>query len=152
MTRWLASLATLILLTQLWSVAPFVMAEDDAPATPATGTAEVQLQDEGADINDSGSFDVGNILSTEGQDTSRFLDSEEGPIASIVLTAINFITLVFGAIAMLFIIVGGLLMIVSEGDENRLQKGKGILAAAIIGLVIAMFAYIIVRFFQSIFY
>ena len=57
-----------------------------------------------------------------------------------------------GAIAMLLIIIGGLYMLSSEGEDDKIQKGKGILTAAIIGLVISMFSYIIVRFVQSIFY
>lgn len=109
-----------------------------------------------SDINDSGSFDVGEILSatdgTSEQDQSYLTDENNAPVISFILDIINFITRVIGAIAMLLIIVGGLMMIVSQGEEHLLQKGKDTLTSAIFGLAIAMFSYLIVRFVQSLFY
>jgi hypothetical protein len=102
-------------------------------------------------VNDPNVFNVGSILTTSGQNTDQFL-GEDQPILAFLLSIINFISLTIGSIAILLIIIGGLLMIVSEGDENRLQRGKDIVIAAIIGLVISLSAYLIVTFFQSIFY
>ena len=53
---------------------------------------------------------------------------------------------------MLLIIIGGLMMIVAQGEEHLLQKGKDTLIAAVFGLIIVMFSYIVVRFVQSLFY
>ena len=111
----------------------------------------IDLND-GGDVNDSHSFNIGKILQAEGQDTEQFLDAEEGPVIAFLIRVINFITLIIGSIAMLLIIVGGLLMVASEGNEDRIQKGKDIVVAAIIGLVISMASYMIVAFVQSIFY
>ncbi|MDP2624924.1 MAG: hypothetical protein Q8P27_01940, partial [Candidatus Peregrinibacteria bacterium] len=123
------------------------------------GFASLALADEAIDLGDSDTgnetFDVGSILSTDDQEQGYFNGEESGtdvPIMAFILDMINFITQIIGVIAMILIIVGGILMIVSEGDENRLQRGKGILEAAIFGLVISMFSYIIVRFVQSLFY
>jgi hypothetical protein len=118
------------------------------------------------DVNDGSSFNVSEILSTGSGDeeadcTSPTLTGDEqaqcyfqqdNPILAFILQVINFLTQVIGTLAMVLIIAGGVLMIISEGDENRLQKGKGILETAIVGLIIAMFSYIIVRFVQSLFY
>jgi hypothetical protein len=111
-------------------------------------------------LSDSESFDVGEILSVgeEGDEDSQgqpyFEDGADAgaPILLFILDIINFITRLIGTIAMVLIILGGLMMIASEGDENRIQKGKGILEAAIIGLIISLFSYVIVRFVQSLFY
>ena len=108
-----------------------------------------------AELNDEDTFDVGGsdgLLSTDNQDQAYLEDKENAPVVAFILDVINFFTRIIGAITMVLIIIGGLLMIVSEGDENRLQQGKGILEAAIIGLIIVMFSYIIVLFVQSIFY
>lgn len=112
------------------------------------------------DLSDGESFDVGEILSVgeEGDEDIQgqpyFEDGEDAgaPILLFILDIINFITRLIGTIAMVLIILGGLMMIASEGDENRIQKGKGILEAAIIGLIISLFSYVIVRFVQSLFY
>jgi hypothetical protein len=120
-------------------------------------------ENEDLDYTDNESFDVGTILTTSDQDQGYFTAStNEGtaggdqdltpPIIAFILDIINFITRIIGSIAMILIIVGGLMMIVSQGDENLLQKGKGVVTAAVIGLVITMFSFIIIKFFQSIFY
>lgn len=110
----------------------------------------------GTTLNDSESFDVGDLLTAgEGENTqsqSYFEEDESPPVFLFILDVINFITRIIGTLAMVLIILGGLMMIVSEGDENRLQKGKGILEAAIVGLIIALASYVIVRFVQSLFY
>ena len=110
------------------------------------------------DIGDSSSsFNVESILSVntdnEGtQEHAYFGDSEVSPAVLFVLQVINFITKMVGVVAMLLIVIGGLMMIVSQGEEALLQKGKDTLTAAIFGIVIVMFSYIIVRFVQSLFY
>ncbi len=125
-----------------------------APAYAAT--TEIFLDE--IDSNDS--FDVGQILSvndnagdgTDDEEQGQSYLQSESPVAAFILDIINFITKIIGTIAMVLIIVGGLMMIVSQGEEHLLQKGKDTLTTAIFGLVISMFAYIIVRFVQSLFY
>ncbi len=105
---------------------------------------------------DSDTFDIGSILSittdTDGEGQGQSYLNDESPVVGFILDIVNFITRVIGTIAMILIIVGGLMMIVSQGEEHLLQKGKDVLTTAIFGLVISMFAYIIVRFVQSLFY
>jgi hypothetical protein len=57
-----------------------------------------------------------------------------------------------GSVAFLAIIVGGFMLVTSAGKEAQVTKGKDIVKYAIIGLVIAMSAYFITSFVQSIFY
>lgn len=134
--------------------------DDDDDNNDAGGGDTGDNDDDGTptltDVNDGSSFNVNEILSSGSGDNSqdqRYLnDGSNAPVVSFILSIINFITRVIGVIAMLLIIVGGLMMIASQGEEHLLQKGKDTLKHAIFGLVITMFAYIIVRFVQSLFY
>ena len=59
---------------------------------------------------------------------------------------INYILYVAGILAVVMIIVSGLKMTMSAGDAGAVQKAKNTLVYAIIGLVIAVLAYVIVNF------
>lgn len=112
------------------------------------------------DLGDSGdSFNVQSILNVQttddGSQGHTYFDSENDatpPAVAFILDVVNFITKMVGAVAVLLIIIGGLMMIVSQGEEHLLQKGKDVLIAAIFGVAIVMLSYIIVRFVQSLFY
>lgn len=56
------------------------------------------------------------------------------------------ITTILGAIAVLFIVIGGLRYIVSQGDPQAVSKAKGTIVYALIGLVVAISARAIVAF------
>ena len=58
---------------------------------------------------------------------------------------------IMGTIAVLLVIIGGFTMVTAQGESDQIDKGKDILKYAIIGLVIALFSYIIVISVQSIF-
>lgn len=64
---------------------------------------------------------------------------------TIVLNIIYDVMLVVGTVAMGFIIYGGYLFIVSEGDTSKAGKAKKTLSAAVIGLIIAVLATLIVN-------
>lgn len=64
---------------------------------------------------------------------------------TIILNVLFDLMLVVGYLAMGFIIYGGYLYIMSQGDPARLAKGKRTLTAAIIGTVIAMVASVAVN-------
>ncbi|MFA5843040.1 MAG: hypothetical protein WC882_05250 [Candidatus Gracilibacteria bacterium] len=111
-----------------------------------------------SNLNNTESFDVGDILNVNDEQGTAIQGQEylsedsKTPLLSFILDTINFITRIIGVIAMGLIVIGGIRMIVSQGSEDQLQKGKALLETAIVGLVISMFSYIIVRFVQSIFY
>lgn len=73
-------------------------------------------------------------------------------IADFIVRAINFLASIIGSFAFVAIVIGGLIMVTSAGAEAGLQKGKDIIKYAIIGLIIAMAAYFITTFVQSIFF
>lgn len=77
---------------------------------------------------------------------------DEGECRSIsifVILLLNFASYLFtivGALALLFFIYGGFTLILSRGAPDAVKKGKDILVASIIGLVIVFGAYMLVRF------
>ncbi|HSR89368.1 MAG TPA: pilin [Candidatus Udaeobacter sp.] len=78
--------------------------------------------------------------------------SDEGECRSIsifVILLLKFVSYLFtivGALALLAFIYGGFTLILSQGSSDQVKKGKDILVAAIIGLVIVFSAYMLVRF------
>ncbi len=58
----------------------------------------------------------------------------------------NYLFSIVGALALLFFIYGGFTLILSRGATEQVKKGKDIMVAAIIGLVIVFGAYMLVGF------
>ncbi len=53
---------------------------------------------------------------------------------------------IIGAIALLFFIYGGFMMIISAGSSERVEQGRNAMVAAVLGLVIAFGGYLLIRF------
>ncbi len=60
-------------------------------------------------------------------------------------TATNWILGITGAVAVIMIIFGGFRYITASGNTDMMNKAKEILIKAIIGLVIVIVAYVVVR-------
>lgn len=71
------------------------------------------------------------------------------PLLNFILFIINTITLVVASLSFFAIVVAGIFMITSAGDQNRLNRGKDIMRLAITGLIITLSAYFIIAFVQS---
>ena len=69
-----------------------------------------------------------------------------------LVTGIEFATKIIAAFALLFIIVGGIVLMISSGNSSLQQKGKRLVLYAVLGLVIAFLSLIIVTAVQSLFY
>lgn len=70
----------------------------------------------------------------------------EGSFASVIRSIINIFSIVVGAVSVIMIIIGGFRYIVSNGDSNGVSGAKNTILYAIVGLVIVLFAQVIVRF------
>src|SRR3989338_4716466 len=57
---------------------------------------------------------------------------------------LNFFVMIAVSIAVLMIAIGGLQMVVSGGNESKVNQAKGIMTNAIIGLVVVLAAWLIV--------
>lgn len=97
---------------------------------------------------DSGNFDTQEFLTVEG--ASRLnLDSETPSDENLIQRILGYLITISGTFGVLMLIVGGFFMVTSEGDDNRLQKGKSIFLYTILGLVMIFVSYIVVQFVIS---
>jgi heme/copper-type cytochrome/quinol oxidase subunit 2 len=78
----------------------------------------------------------GSKAATGPDDVFRFVNNVKGVAIAIVI--------IFG-----MIIYGGVLYISSAGNEEKIQKAKQTLTAAIFGLIIVILAYAIISFVAS---
>ncbi len=89
---------------------------------------------------------LGQLDKAVGPSTNVGLQGELTPaISTIVTTALSLV----GTIFLLLTIYGGIRWMLARGDEAEIEKGKEIIKAAIIGLVIVMSAYAITAFVGS---
>ena len=65
---------------------------------------------------------------------------------SIIRNVINVLSIIVGAVAVIMIIIGGFRYVISNGDTSGLTGAKNTILYAIVGLVIVIFAQVIVRF------
>ena len=65
---------------------------------------------------------------------------------TLLINIANYLFTIVGALALLFFIYGGFTLILSRGATESVKKGKDIMVAAIIGLIIVFGAYMLVRF------
>lgn len=54
-------------------------------------------------------------------------------------------------IALLFVIIGGLLYVTAAGNEEQLRKAKQTITYAIIGLIVAILAYSVIKTVTTVF-
>jgi len=114
---------------------------EPAPATPTTPSPS-QTQ-----------FDVSKYLKIEGGQT--YLDTEakqKGAVGEFIIKLIKLLTTTIGSLALLVIIIGGMTLMLSHGNQNLQTKGKEMIKFAILGLIIAFMSLIIVTFVESLFY
>lgn len=68
-------------------------------------------------------------------------------VVKIILAIVNIVT----TIAVLMIVIAGLYLIFSNGDEGQKDKAKKIIIYTIIGIVVILFARVIVQFANNLF-
>lgn len=72
-------------------------------------------------------------------------------IVGVVKNAITFILIVAFVLAFIFLIIGGLRWIVAGGDEKAVAGARGMITGALIGLVIVLVAFAIIRLVEIFF-
>lgn len=82
-----------------------------------------------------------------GQDCSA-LTAEEGQkgLTKVIKNILNIFSFVVGAISVIMIIIGGFRYITSGGDQKGVGDAKNTILYAIVGLVIVLFAQVIVKY------
>lgn len=72
------------------------------------------------------------------------LSNQAGAVATIS-AVIAFLASILAVVAILMIVVSGILYMISAGDTARIDTAKRILTYAIIGLIVALLAWVIVN-------
>jgi len=67
-------------------------------------------------------------------------------IVNVGLNIGKFLIGIIGSIIFVYFIYGGIWLLISGGDANKIAKGKNIIINSVIGLAIIMFAYFFVFF------
>jgi len=62
---------------------------------------------------------------------------------------LNIVFGIAGGLALIFVVIGGLRYILSQGDPNATAQAKNTILYALVGLVVTVCAYAIVRFIVS---
>ncbi len=68
------------------------------------------------------------------------------PLENAATNVVNILTIVAAAVAVLFIVIGGIKYITSSGDSSKAASGKNTILYAVIGLALAILARAIVGF------
>ena len=72
-------------------------------------------------------------------------------IVKVIRGAIQFILVVAFVLAFIFLIIGGIRWITAGGDEKGVAGARGMITAALIGLVIVLVSYAIIRLVEIFF-
>ena len=72
-------------------------------------------------------------------------------ILQIVRAVIRFILLIAFVLAFIFLLLGGLRWITAGGDEKSVAGARGMITAALIGLVIVLLAFAIIKLVETFF-
>lgn len=75
--------------------------------------------------------------------------AQEHSLAGLIVDIIYILLYFAGAVAVLFIIVGGFWYITSAGNEEQAEKGRKALVNAIIGIIVIVLSYTIIRVVQN---
>ncbi|MDF2461224.1 MAG: conserved rane protein of unknown function [Candidatus Saccharibacteria bacterium] len=67
-------------------------------------------------------------------------------VAGIFAGIANALIFLVGAVSVIMIIVGGLRYVISNGDSKQIAAAKDTILYAVIGIIVAIAAYAIVRF------
>ncbi|MFO0862135.1 MAG: pilin [Candidatus Saccharibacteria bacterium] len=86
-------------------------------------------------------------------DTFNVPNGVPGPSDFTVLISrvTNILLFVAGAVAVIFIIVGGIQYSTSGGSEDKTRTAKSTITNAVIGLIVTILAFVIVNFVISVF-
>ena len=72
-----------------------------------------------------------------------------GKLGPLVGTVINFIFLIAAIIALIYLVLGGLKWITSEGDTKNVEAARNQIIAAAIGLAVTFLSYLIINVLLS---
>lgn len=145
-------LSTILLITIVLTTGSFIQ-----PARTAFAQSDTQ-KEEAKTLN---TFDVSEYLkieegqsyleTTTGEGKEEKVNLQSGVIYFAV-AFIELLTKIIGSFALLFLITGGLILMVSHGNSQLQTKGKQMILYSLLGVIVAFGSLIIVTFVQSLFF
>lgn len=85
------------------------------------------------------------------QDENNIQGPSKLALGDAVTTMINYFLGILGLIAVGFLIYSGVLMVTAGGNDEQVKKAKGIITYSVIGIVIILLSWSIVRFITGIY-
>ena len=82
----------------------------------------------------------------DGLNMTKTADTQNTSVNTLIRNVINILLWAIGIVSVIMIIIGGFRYATSNGDSNQVSAAKNTIMYAVIGLVIAIFAYAIVKF------
>ena len=70
-------------------------------------------------------------------------------VAQLLTKVINWVLMFAAAVAVLFLILGGLQYVTSAGNKDRIEKAKQTILYSVIGLIVIALSYAIVAFVST---
>ncbi len=86
------------------------------------------------------------IKPVKGFEAFERIETGEAVITEVAVRVVSFIMAFSGVIAMVFVIYGGWLILLSGGSEEKISGGKKILTWAVIGLAVIFTSYVVMNF------
>lgn len=108
------------------------------------------IQQLAKDALDAGSKTKDVLQADDSSSENELVINDEEIDNNIIDRTIKFIGRLIGTLGVFALVIGGYFMIISNGEEQRITKGKSILFYTIGGLLVAFLAYIIVQYVFSI--
>lgn len=87
--------------------------------------------------------DQGNRFATEG--------SEIGTTEGVIREAVSLLARIVSIFALIVFIIGTFFLITANGEENQIEKGKNAITYSLIGIIVVLLSYTIVRLVQGLF-
>lgn len=107
------------------------------------GLSVVSATFQPVEVNAQGNLSIGEGANkAKSEDQQDSLDGDTG-VFSIITQVLLFLV---GAISVIMLVVGGIRYVVSGGDSSAVQSAKSTILYAIVGIVISLIAFAVVRF------
>lgn len=75
--------------------------------------------------------------------------TSSGEVKDVIIKVLTFVLDFLSLIAVIFIIIGGIRLIVSQGEEEAKDKAKKTILYVIVGLIVVLLSRVIVGFFTG---
>lgn len=77
--------------------------------------------------------------------TETGLPGEGGSIQGIIENLADWFLVIIGTVAIIAFIISGVIYLTSAGDDSRMEKAKEAMIASIIGIIVALSGYVVIK-------